>query len=175
MPLRPKTFALLAYLVAHAGQVVTKEALLDAVWPETAVGDGVLKTGMNELRQALGETAKAPQWIATVRGRGYRFLASVAEHTGAAPAPAGPAPMASLQPPTVEPLTTSDALPPVTPATPPPPNGAPLPDVLPPPEAERRYLTVLFCDLVDSTVMARQIDPEEWREVVRAYQSTCPQ
>jgi TOMM system kinase/cyclase fusion protein len=42
-----------------------------------------------------------------------------------------------------------------------------------PPEAERRQLTVLFCDLVDSTVLASQLDPEELREVVRAYQETC--
>src|SRR5919197_3133847 len=42
-----------------------------------------------------------------------------------------------------------------------------------PPEAERRQLTVLFCDLVDSTVLATQLDPEELREVVRAYQATC--
>jgi class 3 adenylate cyclase/tetratricopeptide (TPR) repeat protein len=41
------------------------------------------------------------------------------------------------------------------------------------PEAERRHLTVLFCDLVDSAVLAGQLDPEEWREVVRAYQETC--
>jgi class 3 adenylate cyclase len=41
------------------------------------------------------------------------------------------------------------------------------------PEAERRQLTVVFCDLVDSTVLASQLDPEEWREVVRAYQDTC--
>jgi class 3 adenylate cyclase len=41
------------------------------------------------------------------------------------------------------------------------------------PEAERRQLTVLFCDLVDSTVLASQLDPEEWRAVVRAYQDTC--
>jgi class 3 adenylate cyclase len=40
-------------------------------------------------------------------------------------------------------------------------------------EAERRQLTVLFCDLVDSTLLANQLDPEEWREVVRAYQETC--
>jgi class 3 adenylate cyclase len=40
-------------------------------------------------------------------------------------------------------------------------------------EAERRQLTVLFCDLVDSTVLASQLDPEEWREVVRAYQEAC--
>jgi TOMM system kinase/cyclase fusion protein len=41
------------------------------------------------------------------------------------------------------------------------------------PEAERRQLTVLFCDLVDSTVLSSQLDPEELREVVRAYQDTC--
>src|SRR5499426_132263 len=41
------------------------------------------------------------------------------------------------------------------------------------PEAERRQLTMLFCDLVDSTVLASQLDPEELREVVRAYQETC--
>jgi hypothetical protein len=42
-----------------------------------------------------------------------------------------------------------------------------------PPEAERRQLTVLFCDLVDSTVLASKLDPEGWREVVQAYQQTC--
>jgi class 3 adenylate cyclase len=41
------------------------------------------------------------------------------------------------------------------------------------PAAERRQLTVLFCDLVDSTRLARQLDPEDYREVVRAYQATC--
>jgi class 3 adenylate cyclase/predicted ATPase len=41
------------------------------------------------------------------------------------------------------------------------------------PEAERRQLTVLFCDLADSTALARQLDPEDYREVVRAYQATC--
>ena len=42
-----------------------------------------------------------------------------------------------------------------------------------PTAAERRQLTVLFCDLVDSTALARQLDPEELREVVQAYQATC--
>jgi class 3 adenylate cyclase len=41
------------------------------------------------------------------------------------------------------------------------------------PDAERRQLTVLFCDLVDSTMLASQLDPEDWREVVQAYQATC--
>ena len=41
------------------------------------------------------------------------------------------------------------------------------------PEAERRQLTVMFCDLVDSTKLSSQLDPEEYREVVRAYQKVC--
>src|SRR6266446_8251945 len=41
------------------------------------------------------------------------------------------------------------------------------------PEAERRQLTVLFCDLVDSTALSSQLDPEDLREVVRAYQAAC--
>src|SRR5262245_53886933 len=41
------------------------------------------------------------------------------------------------------------------------------------PDAERRQLTVMFCDLVDSTKLSSQLDPEEYREVVRAYQSAC--
>jgi class 3 adenylate cyclase len=41
------------------------------------------------------------------------------------------------------------------------------------PEAERRQLTVMFCDLVDSTALASQLDPEDLREVIRAYQATC--
>src|SRR5262249_23660377 len=42
-----------------------------------------------------------------------------------------------------------------------------------PPEAERRQLTVMFCDLVDSTKLSSQLDPEDWRDVVRAYQAAC--
>jgi class 3 adenylate cyclase/predicted ATPase len=53
------------------------------------------------------------------------------------------------------------------------PQGAPLPAAPAPPEAERRQLTVLFCDLVDSTRLASQLDPEDYRAVVRAYQHTC--
>src|SRR5262249_4767105 len=47
------------------------------------------------------------------------------------------------------------------------------PGTPPRPDAERRQLTVLFCDLVDSTRLSSQLDPEEYREVVRAYQSAC--
>ena len=54
-----------------------------------------------------------------------------------------------------------------------PPQGLPPAAASRPPDAERRQLTVLFCDLVDSTVLASQLDPEDLREVVRAYQEVC--
>ena len=60
----------------------------------------------------------------------------------------------------------------VSPAEPVPQGGVPAPEPRPP-EAERRQLTVLFCDLVESTALAARLDPEELREVVRAYQETC--
>src|SRR5262249_26311493 len=53
------------------------------------------------------------------------------------------------------------------------PNAIPPPVAPPRPAAERRQLTVLFCDLVDSTALASRLDPEDLREVVRAYQATC--
>jgi predicted ATPase/DNA-binding winged helix-turn-helix (wHTH) protein len=82
LPLPPKPLAVLAYLVGHAGHVVTKEALLEAVWPDTVVTEGVLKTCLGQIRQALGDQAKSPKYIATVHRRGYRFIASVAVAEG---------------------------------------------------------------------------------------------
>src|SRR5919198_1549335 len=70
------------------------------------------------------------------------------------------------------PLATRNAAP--TPAasveTAPPTAAAHAPPL---PEAERRQLTVMFCDLVDSTALASQLDPEDLRAVIRAYQATC--
>ena len=75
---------------------------------------------------------------------------------------------------------TGDTGTPAAPATPPPqpatqqdPHTELPPAMSHPAEAERRQLTVLFCDLVDSTPLASQLDPEDLREVVRAYQETC--
>src|SRR5918996_4991982 len=77
VPLPPKPFAVLATLVARAGQVVTKEALFAAAWPDTAVTDGVLKGCIRQIRRALGERAGAASSIATVHRRGYRWCGPV--------------------------------------------------------------------------------------------------
>src|SRR6266446_9775995 len=77
LTLRPKTFAVLRYLVEQAGQVVTQDALLDAVWGPTAVSETVVRTSIRELRAILGDTTQHPQFIQTVHRRGYRFIAPV--------------------------------------------------------------------------------------------------
>ena len=72
--LRPKAFAVLTHLVEHAGQLVTKQQLLDAVWPGTFVTDAVLKDSIRQLRDALGDDAESPRFIETAHRRGYRFI-----------------------------------------------------------------------------------------------------
>ena len=72
-----KAWAVLHYLVEHAGQLVTKDALFTQVWPEVVVGDAALTVCIRELRQVLGDDPKAPQYLETVYGRGYRFIAAV--------------------------------------------------------------------------------------------------
>jgi DNA-binding winged helix-turn-helix (wHTH) protein len=73
--LRAKTFAVLRYLVTHAGELVTKEDLLNAVWPNTSVSEGAVKICVQELRKALQDDSRRSQFIETVHRRGYRFIA----------------------------------------------------------------------------------------------------
>lgn len=75
--LRPKTFAILRYLVEHPNRLVTKDELLHAVWGETLVSEEGLRDYLREIRRALGDDAEAPCFVETVRGRGYRFLPTV--------------------------------------------------------------------------------------------------
>lgn len=79
IPLRPKAYAVLRFLISHPGVLVTKQQLLDAVWPETFVGDSVLKDSIRQLRDALGDDSKSPQFIETAHRRGYRFIAHLSE------------------------------------------------------------------------------------------------
>jgi DNA-binding winged helix-turn-helix (wHTH) protein len=75
--LRPKTLHLLHYLVAHAGQLVTKDELWRAVWPGVSVTDAALTVCVSEIRKALGDDAKTPRYLETAHRLGYRFIARV--------------------------------------------------------------------------------------------------
>jgi predicted ATPase/DNA-binding winged helix-turn-helix (wHTH) protein len=75
--LHPKAFVLLRYLVDRRGQMVTKESLLETLWPAVNVTEAVLSVYVAEIRKALGEDPKKPTFIETLHRRGYRFIAPV--------------------------------------------------------------------------------------------------
>jgi DNA-binding winged helix-turn-helix (wHTH) protein/predicted ATPase len=77
--LRPKAFAVLKLLVERQGLLVTKQQVLDTVWPDTFVGDAVLKDSIRQLREALHDDAAEPVYIETAHRRGYRFIGKVSE------------------------------------------------------------------------------------------------
>ena len=77
LQLTPKAFAVLRYLLDHPGRVVTKDELLREGWPDTVVSEWVLTSCIQQIRKALGETAGAPQYLATVHRRGYRLIGPV--------------------------------------------------------------------------------------------------
>lgn len=77
--LSPKALSVLVCLARRRGALVTKAQLLDSVWPETAVSEAVLTTAVREIRQVLGDRARAPRYVETVHGRGYRFVPSKSE------------------------------------------------------------------------------------------------
>src|SRR5215813_1619189 len=79
VPLMPKPFAVLCYLVHHAGRLVTHDEILNAVWPETYVQPEVLRRYVLEIRRALGDQADHPRFLATFPKRGYQFIAAVSE------------------------------------------------------------------------------------------------
>lgn len=74
IPLRPRTLALLVFLVENAGSVLSKDAIMDAVWADVAVQDDTLRTSIWELRKALGDDKTPRQFIQTHHRRGFSFI-----------------------------------------------------------------------------------------------------
>jgi len=182
VPLEPRVFDVLAYLVQHAGHTILKEELLEQLWPQQFVTEASLTNAVAQARKALGETAQTPRYIETVRYRGYRFIAPVEVRPQAEP--------------TAQPLTVPDtqiqadehsrdqgdavSLPapvPLAPLSIPSPTQdktsvahAAEPDR---PAAEWRQLTVLACRLVSVAAPTVPLDPEVRLEVIRDYQEIC--
>jgi TolB-like protein/Flp pilus assembly protein TadD len=72
-----KAFQLLKFMVNNPDELLTKDRILDAVWGEISVSEGLVKEYVHDLRVALGDNPKHPCYIETVRGRGYRFLGGI--------------------------------------------------------------------------------------------------
>ena len=107
IPLTPKAFDLLAFLAANPGRLLTKDELLQAVWPDAVVEESNLSYHIFAIRKALGDGSDSDKYIETVPKRGYRFIARVVPDevgavSGAQPpaaasrASAGPGPMAAV-------------------------------------------------------------------------------
>ncbi|HEX2828639.1 MAG TPA: winged helix-turn-helix domain-containing protein [Burkholderiales bacterium] len=91
--IEPKAMALLCHLAERPGEVVSREALLSAVWPGVVVSDDALTQVVIKLRKALGDDAEAPAYIQTIPKRGYRLVAKVARPAASTPpAPARKSP-----------------------------------------------------------------------------------
>jgi len=74
----PKAMDLLVFLARRAGEVLSRETIIDAVWAETFVGENVLRRQIAALRKALGDRAAHPTYLENIPRRGYRLIAEVA-------------------------------------------------------------------------------------------------
>lgn len=89
VPLTPRVFETLRYLVDHRGRVAGKQSLMDAVWPDCTVEENNLAQNISTLRRAFGDSPGSQRYIATVPGRGYRFIPEVRPcENGVLPVPA---------------------------------------------------------------------------------------
>ena len=159
VPLEPKAYQVLVYLMEHRDRLVNKEELLDHIWPEIYVHDNAVARCVAALRQVLGDSPQRQQIIQTRRGQGYRFVASVVVQAD------------------VEPVQTSvsDAShpAPALPASP----GAILPEPPTPVAAqvaeERKRVTVLCGTLALSATASRDVD--DFHELVEAVTAMVQQ
>lgn len=79
VPLEPRAVQVLRYLAQNHERVISKEELLEAIWPDVFTTDGVLKRAISQVRRALGDDADEARFIETYHRRGYRFIASVSK------------------------------------------------------------------------------------------------
>src|SRR5678816_2968757 len=82
--LTPKLFETLLLLVQSHGHLLLKDKLMEALWPNSFVGEVNLAQNISHLRKALGDSARDQRYIVTVPGLGYRFIGRVREVTGMA-------------------------------------------------------------------------------------------
>ena len=85
VPLTPKAFDVLRYLVDHAGRLVPQDEILQALWPETYINPEGIRKYILEIRKVLGDRSDQPAFIETLPKRGYQFVAPVTEERSAMP------------------------------------------------------------------------------------------
>ena len=190
IPLRPKAFHVLRYLLEHRDHLVSKEELCTHVWPAQFISDATIEGCIKRARQAIGDTGRTQQLIQTRRGYGYRFVGAVEERLEVFPAqaPTGTLRLAPAAPPqddtprrpdparlpgedsmasgagAVSPVPRSALAPRTTPA-------APVQDV---PGGERELVTLLGCTLGHGAVLAGRLRSPGGAAVVEPICRACP-
>ena len=85
VPIPPKAYDVLRFLVENPGRLVTQDELLEALWPETYVNPEILRKYILDIRKILGDRPDKPVFIETVTKRGYRFIAAVIDESATEP------------------------------------------------------------------------------------------
>jgi class 3 adenylate cyclase len=161
IPLRPKVYQVLAYLLTHADRVVLKQELLEHVWPGQFVGDAALNSYIMDIRKALGDDGDGQRLLRTIRGRGYCFVAPVEVQD---PVPSAP-PSRLGHSPTVE-TTAYTSPPPALPAEPFPaadPTGSAAPYT----DGEHKLVTILCGALAEAPALTARLGPERWYRLLQ--------
>ena len=118
VPLEPKVFDVLVYLIERRERVVTKEELFENLWPGQYITEATLNHAVMSARKATGDDGRKQRVIQTLRGRGYRFIASLSVLDHATPPPTPPGTRARPTDPTDAFAThRQDPVPPVLPRT----------------------------------------------------------
>ncbi len=154
--IEPKVFELLAYLIKHHSRVVSKEELLENLWPDRFVSESALTYSIRAARKAIRDTGRAQRLLKTVYGRGYRFVAPV--QTRQYPKET------EAETPLIQDMATQVE------ASQEPPQAPPGVVSLP---AERRQLTVIFCRVRHATTPSKQLDLDDLHEVRQRAQRAC--
>jgi DNA-binding winged helix-turn-helix (wHTH) protein len=163
---------LLFLLVERRGQIVARQEILERIWGKDVFLDieNSINTAVRKIRRALNDDAIAPRFIVTIPGKGYRFVAPIValndnltrNEDREEPSDGKSAELGISLAAAVDKQLEAQG------------NGhTDVRSVLG--LGERRHLTVLFCALVNSTSLAAQLDPEEWREMVINYHRTAAQ
>jgi DNA-binding winged helix-turn-helix (wHTH) protein/class 3 adenylate cyclase len=166
--LRPKVFDVLTYLIAHRDRVITRQELLEHLWPQQFVGEATLNSCIMEARQAVGDTGQVQRLIQTLHGRGYRFVGAVEEASDSLPAEATHAPLAfsrasmpeNLGQAVVHRLVLGREAP--TGAK----GSSASPDGL---EGERKQVTILCCALADARGVAAHVGSEAMYRLMQGF------
>lgn len=150
-----RALQVLIYLLEHRDHIVSKDELIEQVWESQLISNAALESTIRLARQAIGDSGRDQRMIETRLRWGYRFIAPVEEPQDHS---SDPEPEATPRPP-IEAIELSQAV-----------SSSEASRLA---DGERRQLTMLFCDLVDSTYLSGQLEPEDYRDILHAYYDVC--